>query len=86
MQLAFVGDAEGEGQGEAVEAIEESEWSVAYDWQFDANGDFCQNSRLSSPHEPQWLLGLVGDDFFGDIIEVVLNYREEVTDTRLGTA
>ena len=52
---------EGRRQQAAVEAIRELGGGVAYDYEFDAQGNYAANA---TPPGPAWLRALLGDDFF----------------------
>jgi hypothetical protein len=54
-------------QREAVEAITKVGGRAMYDWQVDANGNYVRNAQ---PPATKWLRNLLGDDFFGRVVEV----------------
>jgi Leucine rich repeat len=56
-------------QGDVVAAIRKAGGDVCYDWQW-RDGHSIRNGK---PWWPEWLVDLVGADFFGDIVLVVLN-------------
>ena len=61
-------------QREAVEAIQEVNGYVAYDWQFVSDEILrTSNCRIAQPPGPVWLRNLLGDDFFGSVSDVILN-------------
>lgn len=55
-------------QREAVAAIERSGGWSAYDWEW-KDGDKIRNGK---PWGPRWLVDLIGVDFFGSVVIVVL--------------
>jgi Leucine Rich repeat len=56
-------------QREAVAAIRNGEGDVRYDWEW-SNGVY---NPAGKPWAPQWLVGLIGVDFFGHVNAVWLN-------------
>ena len=55
---------EAEGQRRAVEAIRKAGGSVAYDWQV---------LGQKGPSQPHWLRKLFGEDYFANVVEVILD-------------
>ena len=55
------------GQREVVEEIQKLGGQVCYDYQYDLS------DTTSRPPEPAWLRGLVGDDLFANVTQVILN-------------
>jgi len=55
-------------QRDAVAAIERAEGTVWYEWQW-RNGKPVLNGRTPCP---QWLIDLVGVDYFGSVVRVSL--------------
>jgi hypothetical protein len=55
-------------QREAVAAIEKARGGVSYDWEW-SNG---KSIRGGKPSAPQWLVNLIGVDYFGHVTLVVL--------------
>src|SRR4051812_36445745 len=64
-------------QREAVAAIRAAGGRVAYDWQRRKNprgiGDFVQRDK--KPPYPEWLVRLLGDDYFGHVVWVYFGPR-----------
>ena len=62
-------------QKEAVEAIEKLGGFVAYDYQLDASEDnpFAIKTEGTKPPGPTWLRRLLGDEFFANVVDVVLH-------------
>jgi len=60
-------------QNEVVEELRSSDGAVAYDWEFDAEGN-----AVPSPEPPTrgWLRKMLGDDFLSVVVHVVLNFTE----------
>ncbi len=56
-------------QREAVEAIQKLGGAAYYDYQF---VEWDVPLRTTEPPEPAWLRKLVGDDFFADVVAVLL--------------
>lgn len=61
---------------EAVDAIQAAGGKVFYDYQLRFPGGFARNA---DPNAPRWLRKLLGDDFFGDVVDVDLN-RAQIND------
>jgi hypothetical protein len=55
-------------QRRAVQAIEKAGGHVVYDYEYDGEGYAKQGA---SPPAPAWLLALLGDDFFADVVAVL---------------
>jgi hypothetical protein len=66
-------------QREAVDAIEKVGGAVFYDYEFDSAGVPTPGVEPSSP---KWLRSVLGDDFFANVVSVVLD-STEVTDAGL---
>jgi len=54
-------------QKEAVATIVSGGGHVSYDWQVDTNFGYLPNAQ---PKCPSWLRGVLGDDFFGEVVYV----------------
>lgn len=63
-------------QWEAVRAMQKSEFTVFYDYEFDTDGN---HNYRTIPPTPAWLRKLFGDDFFANVAGVGLKDRP-VTD------
>ncbi len=65
---------EAERQRKAVQAIREAGETVAvyYDYRCDESGRWCLFLSHAEPPTPSWLRGMVVDDFFADVVNVVL--------------
>jgi hypothetical protein len=63
-------------QRAAVQAIRDAGGWVHYDYDYSEPGS-DQADRGGGPWEPNWLLALVGIDFFHDVVEVNMVYQYE---------
>ena len=68
------------GQREAIEKFAKSGGSVSYDSEVDANGNPLSNAQ---PPTPEWLRGLLGNDFLDNVVYVNLFGCAKVTDAGL---
>jgi hypothetical protein len=72
-------------QREAVTAIQDAGGSVSYDWQW-IPGDHWGSSVSppgGKPWAPQWLVNLIGVDYFGHVTLVVLCDSPAATETTI---
>ncbi|SIN81955.1 hypothetical protein SAMN05444166_1082 [Singulisphaera sp. GP187] len=66
----FIGDrvTKARKQREAVESVKRCGGGVVYDWAYVNRG----KSTPTEPNAPQWLRGLLGDEYFQDVASVAL--------------
>ena len=62
-------------QREAVAAIENAGGAVSYDW-----GRISGSIPAGGPWAPEWLVNLIGVDYFGHVTEALINQNSTVTD------
>ena len=67
-------------QREAVMAIENAGGAVSYDWD-----RISGNIPAGRPWAPEWLVNLIGVDFFGHVTEALIKQNSTVTDGVIAT-
>ena len=67
-------------QRNLVVEVRKSACLVGRDWEFDSKVEYIRNAHLP---EPEWLLNLLGEDFFDTV--VIAELTTDATDATLGT-